>query len=385
MVNMHSIFVIILCIIESVLNTDTAQYTGRHSSTYTPENIRICWIGDPVGSSSTQSHRASRFLHGHSDCTSHHIVLFIWSIIIRSVIRKNDYQRMVVLCKWLDMQSTIEIEFRLIHFVSRFDWILHQHQLTIATKIGLSVNKGCICIYIACNMTERNQSDTSMTSTRTRVGGATSIKYATHLPVVIQIKLKPDAKRRSIHYARSDRHGRVDNNNSRPNRPYNARSIVSSSTSESDIVITNKQMRSQNERYRPIYSSEFCQCVKWQIFDRKPYQRRRHAMDSLTHTHRSSSDESYCRCDEIETTPKFIPHHHIQRTPPIDVRRTSKHRIVDKLDKLPSENHQSNSHSHSGKYTTGIDNNQFHQIESITLGRCRARHDDVFSFPHIRY
>lgn len=126
MVNMHSIFVIILCIIESVLNTDTAQYTGRHSSTYTPENIRICWIGDPVGSSSTQSHRASRFLHGHSDCTSHHIVLFIWSIIIRSVIRKNDYQRMVVLCKWLDMQSTIEIEFissrGLIEFFININW-----------------------------------------------------------------------------------------------------------------------------------------------------------------------------------------------------------------------------------------------------------------------
>lgn len=180
-----------------------------------------------------------------------------------------------------------------------------------------------------------------MTVTRTCCDGPNSVKYATHLPVVIQIKVKPDNKRRSIHFSKSK--------NVYYHRAQNPQSVTSRSTSSSEICDrrAKKQMRGQIVKHRirredQLVSNGISQCDKWRIFQQTPYQQH-HANGSMTKA-QYSSDDSYCHCDEMESSPQFN----------MDKRCTrfivkKKNPTFDELDKLPNEYHPSNSHSQSGK------------------------------------
>lgn len=232
--------------------------------------------------------------------------------------------------------------------------------------------------------TKGSTSDSTATSTPTN--GPPKMKYATRLPVVIQIKLKTNDERYRLDRRQQQQQQR------RPRVP----PITSDTTTNTDIDhrrirkptrIMRPKQRHQQSNENQFSSSDICQCdsinlKKWQIFDRTPY--RRHLNNNsynnspimLSNKQQPSSDDSYCRCDANEPKSKYrysdarkkhrspinelaMPKTTSTITPTTTTTTTStipattstvrrKHVEPIELEKLPNENHQSNGHSQSG-------------------------------------
>lgn len=199
-------------------------------------------------------------------------------------------------------------------------------------------------------MTERKSS-----VTRT-CGGPGSIEYHTQLPVVIQIKLKADNKRRNRILCKDKCEHQLRTDDSRCSKRFQSRSYAVDSRTSSGISQRGKVMKGQAKHQRThresqTSQSEATQSDKWRIFDRTPYKYRHlTGWDKKDSTEFASSDGSVCRCDDIPRF-KYVDNSKARRTTGA-VSKIDRHRPSEPEEKSSNtENRQSNGHSHSGGYS----------------------------------
>lgn len=194
-------------------------------------------------------------------------------------------------------------------------------------------------------MTERNPS-----SRRANEPG--TVEYSTHLPVVIQIKVILDNKRRSSALCCKTKRDRfLRNDKSRRSRKLESPSLVSEYTSGSGIR-SGRAMRHETvnrhrtHREKQSTPSDHSHSEKWRIFDRTPYKKRNafawDKRDSAT-TGFTSSDDSVCQCDKVSSF-KVVESSTERR---LNGTTSRIHQYVKREDvnNVPSDKQQSNSHS----------------------------------------
>lgn len=198
-------------------------------------------------------------------------------------------------------------------------------------------------------MTERKP---SMTRT---CGGPGSIEYHTQLPVVIQIKLKTDHKRRNRILCKEKCEHQLRSDDSRCSKRIQSRSFAMDSRTNSSFSQRGKIMKNQMKHQRihretTTSQSDASHSDKWRIFDRKPYKSQHLTdWDKKNSTGFSSSDGSVCRCDEIPRF-HFVDQSKTRRTPGL-ASKIDRHQPPEVDEKSSNnENHQSNGHSQSGEY-----------------------------------